>query len=90
MGWFSVTTNIKAGNGSNVVFAFRTRDIETLDELADELAENGVVVGERFRVANPRRGLPGVLDDRREIMLTREGIASAVVFYNAHEYELHE
>lgn len=90
MAWFSVTTTIRSGNGSNVVFAFRTSDIETLDEFADELATNGVVVGERFRVINPRSGRQGILDDRREIMLTRDGVASAVIFQNAHEFELHE
>lgn len=90
MAWFSITTTIRAGNGSNVTFAFRANDIDTLDDLADELATNGVVVGDRFRVANPRRGFPGILDERRNTMLTREGIASAVIFYNADEYEVHE
>lgn len=90
MAWFSITTTIRAGNGQNVVFAFRTNEANSLTELADELAENGVIVGDRFRVSNPRRGLPGVLDERREIMLTREGIASAVVFQNVEEFELYE
>lgn len=90
MAWFSVTTTIRGVNGLNVVFAFRAHDIETLDDFADELATNGVVVGDRFRVINPRNGRPGILDDRREIMLTRDGVASAVRFLNADDFELHE
>lgn len=90
MGWFSVTTTIRSGNGANVSFAFRAKDIETLEDLADELAANACVVGERFRVINGRAGNPGILDDRKSILLARDGIASVVAFPTAAEFELRE
>lgn len=77
---------MRATNGTNVVFAFRSEGIETLDDFADELVENGVVVGERFRVRAARHDRVGVLDGRQQIMLTREGIVSAIPFESAENY----
>lgn len=90
MGWFSVTTTIRSGQGTNVPFAFRVEGIETLDDFADELAANGCVVGDRFRVNNPRGGRDGTLTDRKETMLTREGIASVTLFDSVEEFTLLE
>jgi len=89
--WFSVTTTIRAGNGQNVVFAFRAPDgVNTIDDFADELSEHGVITGERFRVTNARAGRKGVLDERRDIMLTREGIAAVQPFSNPEDFEIYE
>lgn len=90
MGWFSVTSTIRSGQGTNVPFAFHVEGIETLDDLADELAEHGVVVGDRYRVHNARGGRGGALTDRKRTMLTREGIASVTEFSNVDEFELRE
>lgn len=90
MGWFSITSTIRSGQGTNVPFAFHAEGIEDLDALADELAENGVVVGYRYRVYNARGGKGGRLADRKLTMLTREGIASATVFTNVDDFELQD
>lgn len=90
MGWFSVTSTIRSGQGTNVPFAFRVEGIQSLDDLADELAENGCVVGDRFRVHNARGDRGGALTDRKETMLTREGIASVTLFEGVEDFELLE
>jgi hypothetical protein len=90
MGWFSVTTTIRSAQGVNVPFAFYVEDVETVDDLADVLAEDGVVVGDRYRVTNPRDGRKGLLSDRRRIMLTREGIASATEFGDLSDFRLRD
>lgn len=79
MGWFTITSTMRSPAGTNVVFALSVDGIMEVDELADELAEHGVITGTRYRVRNHREG-GGSLEDPRSIMLTREGIAAAIPF----------
>lgn len=93
MAWFSVTSTMRAPNGTNITFAFRpaaSENIECLDDLADALCENGVVVGDRFRTSSARGGEKPYLYDGREIMLTREGVAMATDFHSAENLEIIE
>ena len=91
MGWFSITTTIRASNGANVQFAFRADGIDSLEDLADALEEEGVVVGDRFRVQNQRgEDETGTISDGKRTLLTREGVASVTPFLGVEQFELIE
>lgn len=89
MGWFSVTSTIRSANGANVVFAFLTQDADDIEGFADELAENGLIAGVRYRVRNHREG-GGVLEEPRRFLLTREGVASVAEFDGIDRFEVVE
>lgn len=89
MAWFSVTTTIRSDTGANVMFAFRTDEAATVEDFADTLANNGVIAGDRFRV-NSRRGEFKRLDERREAVLTREGVAYVTAFDGVERFEVLE
>lgn len=93
MAFFSVTTTIKADNGTNVVFVFLpspSENIETIGDFADALEESGLVTGDRFRVTNGRRGEERVLLGRRETLLTREGVAMVTPYSEAENLRIIE
>lgn len=90
MAWFSITSTIRSGNGTNVPFAFYVEEAETLDDFADILVEDGVVVGDRYRVRRGQGDEAPALTERRRILLTRDGIAQVSEFHNAERFDLLE
>lgn len=90
MAFFSVTSTIRSGNGTNVPFAFRVNAADTLEDFQKILTRDGCILGDRFRVQNGRGDLQSVLTDRKETLLTAEGIASVTEFPSANEFKIYE
>lgn len=89
MSFFSVTTTVPTEKGTNVTYAFDAgEEIKTLDDLADELSVNGVITGNRYRVIHARDGNRARLCEKREVMLTQSGVASAVPFGSLEDYDV--
>lgn len=90
VGWFSVTSTIRSGNGTNVPFAFRVAEADSLEAFSDILTRDGCITGDRFRVQNGRSEHQARLIDKRRTLLTAEGIASVTEFSGIEDFAIYE
>lgn len=86
MGWFSVTSTISSSKGGSVGFILFVENVNSLDELQDVIAENGCVIGDRYRLDRGRDGERGTLRRGERTLLAGSGIASVTEFPMAVNY----
>lgn len=85
MGVFWITTPAIGSNGKNYGFIFE-HSSETVEELADLLAERQIVGGNRLRTVDDGRG-GRLVQARAPTALTPRGIAQIVLYTGGRVWE---